>query len=111
MLLQKIEFVTASRDKTPAGKVSLSHGAGKFHEPVHPRAEPARKLREVFLRHHFRPMEEGPVKEMLGRAARQAGPGGLVVVSGSLFVAAEGLRALGSTPLPQQEEAGSQNSG
>lgn len=74
-----------------------------------PRAEPAGKLKEVFLRYHSRPMQEGPVKEMLAEARKQARPNGLVVVCGSLFVAAEALRGLGATPLPEQEEARSQH--
>jgi dihydrofolate synthase/folylpolyglutamate synthase len=76
-----------------------------------PRAEPAQRLKGVFARFHHSPLEIGPVKEMLDRASKEAGPGGLVVVAGSLFVAAEGLRFFGLAPLPEQEEAGSHKSG
>lgn len=76
-----------------------------------PRAQAAQRLKAVFTHCHSSPMETGPVKGMLGRASKEAGPEGLVVVAGSLFVAAEALRLLGSAPLPQKEEAGSQKSG
>ncbi len=77
-----------------------------------PRAEPIRRLQEIFSEFHFFPMESGGMKQMLNRARQEAGSAGLVVVSGSLFVVAEGLRCLeAAPPLPGKEETGSQKSG
>ena len=76
-----------------------------------PRAQTVDRLKQAFAPFHSSPMGAGPVQEMLGRASMEAGSEGLVVVAGSLFVAAEGLRFFGLAALPQQEEAGSQKSG
>jgi len=70
------------------------------------RSEPVDRLFEVFL--HFHPSVErtGSVEEALQRAAEEAGPGGAVVVSGSLFVAAEALQALSAKTQPQMSSQG-----
>ncbi len=57
-----------------------------------PRAESAQRLREVFIPFHPSVALAGSVEEALQRAAEAAGPDGLVVVTGSLFVVGEALQ-------------------
>lgn len=64
-----------------------------------PRSEPAQKVKEAFAPFHPLPIETGPLEEVLRSAKKEAGPQGVVVVSGSLFVGAEILR--GSSPRPE----------
>ena len=71
-----------------------------------PRAEPVERLWELFAR--FSPSAEraGSVEEALQRAGEEAGPDGLVVVSGSLFMAGEALQALRRNNHPQRSSHG-----
>ncbi len=64
-----------------------------------PRAEPAEHVRAAFAAAGIRTRETGPVANALEQACAAAiRSGGLVVVSGSLFVAAEVLLARGFAP-------------
>lgn len=62
-----------------------------------PRAEPAERVAAAFRPSHPGVRAVEPVARALEEAGESAGPDGLVVVSGSLFVVAEGLEALGPT--------------
>ena len=57
-----------------------------------PRSESAQRLREVFIPFHPSVALAGSVEEALQRAVEEAGPDGLVVVTGSLFVVGEALQ-------------------
>jgi len=57
-----------------------------------PRAESSGRLREVFIPFHPSVALAGSVEEALQRAVEEAGPGGLVVVTGSLFIVGEALQ-------------------
>jgi dihydrofolate synthase/folylpolyglutamate synthase len=64
---------------------------------VAPRAESAERVAEAFRPFHPGARVVGPVLRALETALKSAGPDGLVVVAGSLFVAAEAQEALAPT--------------